>query len=149
MIQGERRTRQTHGENYRRRYVEGVGYLQPQTSKDIVARRKKRRKADLGYRLKETLRGRIWSALAGQAKSARTQELLGCPVIWLQVHLESQFRPGMSWENYGPVWHVDHIRPCASFDLSDPEQQKICFHWTNLQPLFAKENLSKGAKYGI
>lgn len=50
----------------------------------------------------------------------------------------------MTWENYGPVWHVDHIRPCASFDLQDPAQQRECFNFKNLQPLFAKENLKKG-----
>jgi hypothetical protein len=52
----------------------------------------------------------------------------------------------MTWENYGPVWHVDHIRPCASFDLTDPAQQRECFHFSNLQPLFAAENLAKGDK---
>ncbi len=53
----------------------------------------------------------------------------------------------MTWENYGPVWHVDHIRPCAKFDLTDHDQQRACFHWTNLQPLFAKDNLQKNAKF--
>lgn len=54
----------------------------------------------------------------------------------------------MTWENYGfYTWHIDHIRPCASFDLSDPEQQKICFNYKNMQPLWAHENLSKHAKY--
>jgi len=55
----------------------------------------------------------------------------------------------MSWDNYGSYWHIDHIRPCASFDLTDPEQQKDCFDFTNLQPLEAKENIRKGAKYQI
>jgi hypothetical protein len=52
----------------------------------------------------------------------------------------------MTWENYGPVWHVDHIRPCVSFDFLDPAQQRACFHYTNLQPLFALENLKKGGR---
>ena len=52
----------------------------------------------------------------------------------------------MSWGNYGK-WHVDHIRPCASFNLVNEEEQKKCFHYTNLQPLWAKDNLSKGSKY--
>ncbi len=62
-------------------------------------------------------------------------------------HLEKQFKEGMTWENHGLYgWHIDHIIPCASFDLTDLEQQKKCFHYTNLQPLWAKENLIKGVK---
>ena len=58
----------------------------------------------------------------------------------------SSFKTGMTRENHGKVWHIDHIIPCASFDLTDPDQQKKCFHYTNLQPLWAKENLIKGVK---
>ena len=61
-------------------------------------------------------------------------------------YIEAQFKPGMTWERYGE-WHVDHIRPCASFDLTDPKQQKICFHYSNLQPLWAADNIKKGAKW--
>ena len=60
----------------------------------------------------------------------------------LKAYLELQFTDGMTWENRGN-WHIDHIRPCASFDLTDPEQQKQCFHYTNLQPLWAADNLAK------
>lgn len=74
-------------------------------------------------------------------------ELLGCSVEALKSHLEKLFTSGMSWTNYGK-WHIDHKRPCDSFDLSDPLQQKVCFHYTNLQPLWAFDNLSKGAKCG-
>jgi hypothetical protein len=64
----------------------------------------------------------------------------------LRQHLEAQFTDGMSWDNYGrDGWHIDHIRPCASFDLTDPEQQRQCFHYTNLQPLWAADNIRKGA----
>jgi Prasinovirus endonuclease VII len=82
-------------------------------------------------------------------KSGKAVSLLGCDMQWLVAWLEVQFRPEMSWENYGSVWHVDHIKPCVRFELSDPAQQRLCFHWTNLQPLFAEENLSKGSKWEI
>jgi hypothetical protein len=83
-----------------------------------------------------------------QTPSLGTLELLGCTIQELKIHLESQFEEGMSWENYSKAgWHVDHIRPCASFDLTDPTQQKQCFHYSNLQPLWAKDNLSKGSKW--
>jgi len=71
-------------------------------------------------------------------------ELIGCSAEELVAHLEAQFTEGMTWENYGE-WHVDHVRPCASFDLTDPAQQRQCFHHTNLQPLWAEENLTKGS----
>lgn len=101
--------------------------------------------SDPVFRLVFSMRTRVRNAVRG-VKSAKTIALIGCSEAHLRAHIEKQFRPGMSWENYGPVWHVDHIRPCASFNLSDPEQQRVCFHFTNLQPLFAKENLSKGDK---
>ena len=103
------------------------------------------RAADVGYRMKYTLRHRVADAVrrGGSVKSARTQMLIGCSVPGLLGYLEEQFQPGMSWENYGE-WHVDHIRPCSSFDLTDPAQQLLCFHYTNLQPLWAKDNFKKG-----
>jgi len=96
-------------------------------------------------RLRNLLRVRLHSALKGIRKSARTLELLGCSIEHLVKHLESKFQPGMSWENQGE-WHVDHIRPLASFDLSDPHQQREACHWTNLQPLWASDNIRKGDK---
>jgi hypothetical protein len=84
----------------------------------------------------------------GAAKSAKTEELVGCTLIEFRAHIESQWKPGMSWDNYTlDGWHVDHIRPLASFDLADPAQQKAAFHYTNCQPLWAAENLSKNAKW--
>ena len=107
-----------------------------------------RRQTDHDFRLRMNLRHRIWTALNGQNKPARTADLVGCTVEDLRQHLERQFLPGMSWDNYGrDGWHIDHIRPCASFDLSDPEQQRQCFHYSNLQPLWAAENIRKGARW--
>lgn len=62
------------------------------------------------------------------------------------AHLEAQFAEGMSWDNYGE-WHVDHIKPCALFNLLLADEQEACFHYTNLQPLWGPDNCSKGARY--
>jgi len=103
---------------------------------------------DINFRLANVLRSRVLSAVksGGGEKAEKTMELLGCSVQHVRDHLESQFTEGMTWETQGE-WHVDHIRPCASFDLEDPEEQKRCFHWTNLQPLWAQDNIHKGAKF--
>ena len=109
---------------------------------------KQRRQTDPVFRLMGNLRVRTYHALRGKLKASTTQALLGCTWEQARAHIEAQFRPGMTWENHGNKgWHVDHIRPLASFDLTDPEQQKQAFHHTNLQPLWAHENLSKGAKF--
>jgi hypothetical protein len=107
-----------------------------------------KRKNDPCYKIKRALRRRLNQALAGKLNAQKTFKLLGCDIDWVKAWLEVHFCPGMNWENYGcEGWHIDHIRPCASFDLTDPEQQKKCFHWTNLQPLWAVENISKGGKW--
>ena len=104
-----------------------------------------KRKTDMNFRILNSLRLRTWSALKGICKSKSTIKLLGCSIEHLKYHLESQFKLGMSWDNYGK-WHIDHIRPCASFDLRKPIEQRKCFHYTNLQPLWAKENQIKNAQ---
>ncbi len=83
-------------------------------------------------------------SLRGKRKFARTMELTGCSAEYLKKYLETKFKKGMTWENHGRKgWHIDHIKPCASFDLSNLRQQKKCFHYKNLQPLWAEENLRK------
>ncbi len=101
----------------------------------------KRYHSDPAFKLMMNLRRRVRLALKGNSKSAATQELLGICVDECRKYIEAQFTEAMTWQNI----HVDHIVPCASFNLTDPEQQRQCFHYTNLQPLFAKENLSKSA----
>ena len=103
------------------------------------------KKNNPNYRLKGALRRRVYSALKGKNKSASTMKLIGCSVDKLWNHLESKFESWMTKENYG-LWHVDHIVPCASFNLTCPEQQRICFNYKNLQPLEAIENIKKGNK---
>lgn len=103
-----------------------------------------RYKNDPQYALTKILRSRTLSAVRGFTKSARTLELLGCTIHELRTHIESLWLPGMSWENHAMNgWHIDHIKPCASFDLTDEAQQRKCFHFTNLQPLWWIDNLRK------
>ena len=111
--------------------------------------RNKKYKKDLNFKLRAIISVRMRQALKrnNTKKTSKSAELLGCTVKEAREHIEKQFKEGMTWENYGHnTWHIDHIMPCASFDLTDPEQQKKCFHYTNLQPLWAHENMSKGAK---
>lgn len=97
-----------------------------------------REKARLAHRV----RSRIAKALGSIPKGHYS---LGCTPAELRDHIERQFRHGMSWVNRSD-WHVDHIRPLASFDLSDPEQLRAACHFTNLRPMWAADNLRKGAK---
>lgn len=103
---------------------------------------------DICFKLSLRLRGRVIDAIRGKAKkSAKTMELVGCTIEFLKQYLEERFLPTMTWDNYGPDWHVDHISPVSKFDLTDPEQQKVCFHYTNLQPLFATTRVIDGVEY--
>lgn len=105
-------------------------------------------KNDLSFRLACLLRARITKVMNGGKRCSSVKYLLGCSVQQLKTHLEEQFEPGMTWENHSRSgWHIDHIRPCASFDLTDPEQQKQCFHYTNLQPLWAADNFHKSGSW--
>ncbi len=108
-------------------------------------RNKKRRKKDIHFRLLVNLRNRINKVLNGNDKSLSTMMLIGCEIDYLIFHLQEQFTYGMSWDNYGD-WHIDHKLPCVSFDLSKPSEQQKCFNYTNLQPLWAKDNIRKGNK---
>jgi hypothetical protein len=109
---------------------------------------KERKIKDPNFKLIKTLRSRLLSAInrKNSKKLGTTIELTGCSIQELKTHLESKFKEGMTWQNHGK-WHIDHIRPCSSFNLTDKIEQQKCFHYTNLQPLWANENLSKGNRY--
>lgn len=109
----------------------------------------RKRLQEPGFKLMHGLRDRVRKAIKNRyPKAANTALLIGCSMEHLRGHLESLFLPGMTWENYGRHgWHIDHIRPCASFDFLDPEQQRQCFHWTNLQPLWWLDNVRKSDKW--
>jgi hypothetical protein len=110
---------------------------------------KKRYYTDIKFRLKYVWSGRIHKYLIRRQmpKKFSITELFGNTLDKVLAHIEHQFQPGMTWENYGRyTWHIDHIIPCSKFDLTDPEQVKQCFHYTNLQPLWAADNLKKSNK---
>jgi hypothetical protein len=109
---------------------------------------KKRLETEPELKIKFNLRKRVWQSIKTQGtfKRKATLELLGCENISIvRQHIENQFKKGMCWENYGQ-WHIDHIYPVSKFDLTNLEEQKKAFNYKNLQPLWAKENLQKGAK---
>ena len=117
------------------------------TIKKTTAYQVARGKVDPEFKLLKNLRCRLYHALKNQKadKKYRTKQLTGCELSFLKGYLEAKFKEGMTWENYGE-WHVDHITPCCSFDLMKEEEQKKCFHYSNLQPLWAHDNLTKGSK---
>ena len=103
---------------------------------------------DLNFRLRMRLRSRLYHAVFRQdgIKEKSAVELLGCTTQELIDYLQSQFLDGMTWDNYGE-WEIDHIKPCAAFDLRKKKEQRKCFHYTNLQPLWGDENRAKADKY--
>lgn len=106
--------------------------------------RKNKYKTDVNFRLAYNLRNKLYKTITRQTKTKSALELVGCSIKQLKQHPESQFKPGMSWDNYGFYgWHIDHIKSCCTFDLSKPEEQLKCFNYKNLRPLWAIENLSR------
>lgn len=105
---------------------------------------KKRRKTDMSFLMSDRIRGRF-KGLLKSSSGRRGIQLLGCTLDFFKIYIETKFLNGMNWENHGD-WHIDHIKPCASFDLTNDEEQKKCFYYTNLQPLWALDNLRKGSK---
>jgi hypothetical protein len=105
-----------------------------------------RRRNDVNFKLAHHIRKTVNRNIN---KAGSSTESLGCSIEELKKHLESKWLPGMSWENHTTDgWHIDHIQPLSSFDLSDLEQFKQACHYTNLQPLWCKDNIVKGGYSG-
>ena len=128
--------------------VKSVGALWRHANGDALRRKANdRRRADLNFKLKVSLRDRIRKALHSDAKTGSAVRDLGCSITELKRYLESKFQDGMTWDNWGlRGWHIDHIVPLSSFDLTDRAQFLKACHYTNLQPLWAEENWSKSDK---
>jgi len=105
----------------------------------------KRKHENPELRAIHNLRNRLNKLIKRGDKSETTMQLLGCSVKKFKSHIESMFSEDMDWSNYGE-WHIDHIVPCNRFNLLDTKEQKVCFHYTNLQPLWAEDNISKSDK---
>ena len=110
---------------------------------------------DPTVKLRYLLRRRMSTALhqamlVKTESSANIVNYIGCSIAELRAYLESQFKPGMTWDNHGVHgWHIDHIFPLCRFDLTNENDMKKAWHYTNLQPLWAKENLRKHDKKPI
>ena len=141
---------------YTKQYLQRPEILARKQSREhrakVAAYAKERYRKCVQHKIGTCIRTRIKDALTynritSVKKTQHTEELLGCTIEHCKKYLESLFKEGMSWDNYGyRGWHIDHIVPCSAFDLTKVEEQKKCFHYTNLQPLWAKDNLSKGDK---
>jgi hypothetical protein len=114
----------------------------------ILKKNKERYNSDVQYKISLLLRQGIRRALKRENNKidGKTLDMLGCSIEEFKLYLEQQFKPEMNWENHGIIWEIDHIKPCASFDLEDIEQQNECFYYTNHQPLFKTTEIAE--QYG-
>ncbi len=138
-----RATRRTHLRNLHKQWRKN------NPERNLLHRLKydrKRAAHDINFRLRLRLRNRVYQAMRGLDRASSTVKLLGCSLEDFKLYIESKFEIGMNWDNYGSYWHLDHIIPCALFDLSKPDHQKRCFHFSNLQPLTALDNRKKMTK---
>ena len=149
------KNRYNNDEDYRNRCLKSYHkYLNDPKNKDSIKNTQKNNKikykTNPQYRIIDNLRCRLRGSLklTGNKKYDKTMSLLGCDRLFLIKYLESKFKTGMDWNNHSfKGWHIDHIIPCSRFDLSNEDDQKKCFHYTNLQPLWWYENLVKGGRY--
>jgi hypothetical protein len=116
---------------------------------EIKFRHFNRLKTDINYKLANDLRTRLYHALKDNQKSGSAVKDLGCSIPEFKTYLESKFQEGMSWKNWGVYgWHIDHIIPISSFNLQNRKEFLKANHYTNLQPMWAEENIRKNNKIG-
>jgi hypothetical protein len=104
---------------------------------------RERRKTNINYKLSVTLRNRIKKLVKGERKSL---DFIGCDLEFFKKWFTYQFKDDMTFKNHGNIWHIEHVIPCKVFDLTNETEKDICFNWTNLQPMHASENWSKGGR---
>lgn len=127
---GQRRANPMHGMNTQERYAW-------------------RYDNDHAFRMQELIRRRMRKIITGEGTSKRQLALLGCTREEFIAHIQRQFTKGMTWENNGTgenMWHLDHIVPCSAFDQTDSAQRAVCWHYTNLRPMWSRDNMAKSDK---
>jgi hypothetical protein len=130
-----------YNSKYNKEHREEIQTRQTRTQRE-------RKKVDPNFKISGTLRKRLCAVLksTNSKKCDNTLKLLGCSLGFLKKWFEFLFEEDMAFENHGSLWHIDHVIPCSLFNVSVDEEQKRCFHWTNLQPLRAEINISKNNK---
>lgn len=121
-------------------------YNKKNLNKNNLAQKIKYHK-DPNYKIRKNITTRIFIEIKGKVKKLRTLELLGCSIEECKQHIEKQFLPEFNWKNWGKVWELDHKIGCCNFDLTNLEQQKQCFHYTNLRPIFKTTQIAEQFGY--
>jgi len=126
-------------------------YYKNNTEQTIITNtqyQNKRMQTDVNYKLERRLRSRIYTAFTSQSlsKNKRTWDFIDLSTADFRKWMEMQLYDGMTMENYGKYWHIDHVIPCSSFDLSDEKEAEKCFNWKNLRPYLALKNIVKSNK---
>jgi len=139
--------RRKHNNRPEKRAKEAIIRTTPEYKEKRRLYIRERYHSDPSYKISKILRARLRGCINNESKRSGALDLLGISVNRFKSYLENIFLKGMTWENHGTVWHIDHIKPCYTFDLNDYEQQKICFHYTNMQPLYAITTIVDGVEY--
>jgi predicted nucleic acid-binding Zn ribbon protein len=145
-------SKRNEAREYQRQYYQRVKDSDRHKAKQLRSSRalSKRKRESPKLRMESAIRARVMMSMKrrGTNKDGRTFELIGCTGAELAAHIEKQFNRGMSWDNYGSKWHVDHITPLSYFDMSNPDDQRRAWNWQNLRPLWALQNITEGNKRG-
>lgn len=141
-VYAKRKEKLETDKNFKKKTVERMRHWYDKNKERVIKLKKERRHSDSNLRIAENLRNRTRIAISSGSKSGSAVKDLGCSIKYLKKYLENKFKPGMSWSNYGE-WHIDHIMPLSKFNLDDRKEFLQACHYTNLRPLWAKENLQR------
>jgi hypothetical protein len=128
-------------------YLEKHKEYQEKHKEKFQKRKLERYHTEPQFKIITTLRNRLYSAIKNEWKNESAIEFLGCSIKEFKLYLEKQFLPEMDWENHGKIWEIDHIIGCVNFNMGCIEEQKKCFHYTNMQPLFKTSDIAKSLGY--